>query len=223
MIFDLSTIKGNVKCRGESKKEETLKIVLADEKDCAKLAEFANQFLKDEQVVAVRDEKYYRTVLAEQKSEQGGIVMAKRDAHIVGMYCYAKGERYEIREPLFLREEDFLHAVYTLTGNEQERVKCGAYGTEKEVPMIMVRILHLETLLKCFSLKEDVDFYVQVIDSFLEENNHIFHIVGDALDGVTVVRRCAAPEHSWGVISIGELTNLMFGYHSKEDRHLKKN
>ena len=80
----------------------------------------------------------------------------------------------------------------------------------------------METFLKCFSLKGDVDFYIQVIDSFLEENNHIFHIVGDALDGVTVVRRCAAPEHSWGVISIGELTNLMFGYHSKEDRHLKK-
>ena len=68
---------------------------------------FANQFLKDEQVVAVRDEKYYRTVLAEQKSEQGGIVMAKRDDHIVGMYCYAKGERYEIREPLFFERRRF--------------------------------------------------------------------------------------------------------------------
>ena len=61
--------------------------------------------------------------------------------------------------------------------------------------MIMVRILHLETFLKCFSLKEDVDFYVQVIDSFLEENHHIFHIVGDALNGVTVVGRCETPEH----------------------------
>ena len=88
--------------------------------------------------------------------------------------------------------------------------------------MIMVRILHLETLLKCFSLKEDVDFYVQVIDSFLEENNHIFHIVGDALNGVTVVRRCEAPEHSCGAISVGELTNFIFGYPSKEDRHLEK-
>lgn len=214
--------QGQCEVSGREKKEETLKIVLADEKDCVKLAEFANQFLKDEQVVAVRDEKYYRTVLVEQKSEQGGIVMAKRDDHIVGMYCYAKGERYEIREPLFLREEDFLHAVYTLTGNEQERVKCGAYGTEKEVPMIMVRILHLETFLKCFSLKEDVDFYVQVIDSFLEENHHIFHIVGDALNGVTVVGRCETPEHSCGAISVGELTNFMFGYPSKEDRHLEK-
>ena len=31
-----------------------------------------------------------------------------------------------------------------------------------------------------------------------------------------------APEHSCGVISVGELTNLMFGYPSKEDGHLKK-
>ena len=57
----------------------------------------------------------------------------------------------------------------------------------------------------------------------MKENNHIFHIVGDSLNGVTVVRRCEAPEHSCGVISVGELTNLMFGYPSKEDGHLKKN
>ena len=50
--------QGQCEVSGREKKEETLKIVLADEKDCVKLAEFANQFLEDEQVVAVRDEKY---------------------------------------------------------------------------------------------------------------------------------------------------------------------
>ena len=48
----------------------------ASEKDCRKLAEFAEEILRESyQVVAVRTEQYYRRMLAEQKSEHGGIGM----------------------------------------------------------------------------------------------------------------------------------------------------
>lgn len=214
--------QGQCEVSGKVKKNDTLEIIFAEENNCAELAAFSNAFLADRQVVAVRDEKYYQTILAEQKSEHGGIVIAKQNDCIVGMYCYAKGEQYEIREPLFLREEDFLYAVYQLTRNEQADVKCGAYGTEKETPMIMARILHLETFLSCFSLKEDVDFCMEVSDHFLEENHHVFHIVGNPQKGVTTVEQCEERKQSCGVISIGELTSFLFGYPEKEKINLKK-
>lgn len=207
---------------GKEKKQEAPEIVYAEERDCAELAAFANDYLKEKQVVAVRDENYYRILLAEQRSERGGIVMARQNGEIIGMYCYAKGERYELREPLFLCEDDFLHAIYQLTGNESEKVKCSAYGQEQEVPMIMVRILHLETLLKSLRLREKVDFYMEVADDFLAENNQVFHIMGNPSEGVTVVERSKERECSCGLIAIGELTSRLFGYPSKEDAALEK-
>lgn len=207
---------------GKEKQEDAPEILFAKESDCAKLAEFANNYLKEKQVVAVRDKNYYLTLLAEQESEYGGIVIAKREGCIVGIYCYAKGEKYEIREPLFFCEDDFLHAVYKLTGNETEQVKCSAYGAERKVPMIMARILHLEIFLKSFCLKENVDFYMEVADDFIEENNQVFHIAGNMSKGVTSVERGGKREDSCGTISIGELTGRLFGYPLEEDMDLRK-
>ena len=52
----------------------------ASEKDCRKLAEFAEEILRQSyQVVAVRTEQYYRRMLAEQKSEHGGIGMIEKN------------------------------------------------------------------------------------------------------------------------------------------------
>lgn len=207
---------------GKEKKEEAPEILFAEERDCAKLAEFANDYLKEKQVVTVRDKNYYLTLFSEQESECGGIVMAKRKDRIVGMYSYAKGEQYEIREPLFFCEDDFLHAVYQLTGDEAERVSCNAYESGKETPMIMARILHLETFLKSFSLMGNLDFYMEVADGFLEENNQLFHVMGNPADGVTLVDRCKEREKSCGLIRIGELTSRLFGYPSKEEISLER-
>lgn len=207
---------------GKEKQEGAPELLFAKESDCAKLAEFANNYLKEKQVVAVRDKNYYLTLLAEQESEYGGIVIAKREGYIVGIYCYAKGEKYEIREPLFFCEDDFLHAVYQLTGDEIEPVKCNAYESGEEMPMIMARILHLETFLKSFSLREKIDFYMEVADEILERNNQLFHVVGNPADGVTFVERCKEKEHSCGLIRIGELTSRLFGYPSKEEISLER-
>ena len=109
-----------------------------------------------------------------------------------------------------------------MTGNEIEAVKCNAYEFGEEMPMIMVRILHLETFLKNFSLREKVDFYMEVADEILEENNHLFHVVGNPAEGVTSVERCKEREHSCGLIQIGELTSRLFEYPSKEEISLER-
>lgn len=212
---------------GKNEKQDDLEIVYAEEKDCAEIAVFTNRFLNEYQVVARRDEGYYKTLIAEQKSESGGIVMVKRGNTLVGVFCYAKGEQYEIREPLFLDAADFECAVYEVTQNEREAVKCIAYGNEKIVPIIMARLLHLETFFKSLILKEEVDFFVKIQDSLLQENDGVFHIAGDSEQGIVLVEKVQEAENICGEIAIGSLTSILFGYLDIDEfemtEELKKN
>ena len=91
-------------------------------KDCRKLAEFAEEILRQSyQVVAVRTEQYYRRMLAEQKSEHGGIGMIEKNWKLVGSFFLQKRRPMKIREPLLKKgeEEALPQAVFWLTkGNE---------------------------------------------------------------------------------------------------------
>ena len=145
---------------GKADKDDAIDFVLAKETDCQEIADFANEFLKDYDVVTWRNASYYKTLLAEQASENGGILLAKIEQKIVGAFCFAKSEaqsehnaksevldaqnkiekRIEIREPLFEQKSILEHAVYLLTGNETQEVFCTGYGNETK-PMIMAKVL----------------------------------------------------------------------------------
>lgn len=154
------------KISGRRSTDKSLVFASAREEDCLEIAEFANSILGKYDVVAWRDAAYYKTLLAEQASENGGILLAKRDGKLQGVFCYARVEcvedelrrcetskteraisgssRYfEIREPLYYRQADFEHAIWFLTGNETESVSCTGYGEETK-PMIMAKVLHPE-------------------------------------------------------------------------------
>ena len=155
---------------GKAYEGSDLTFAMAEEKDCQETADFANEFLREYDVVTWRDASYYETLLAEQSSENGGILLAKKEQKIVGVFCFAKSEvqgehnaksesegehntksevlvaqnkiekRIEIREPLFKQKSILQHAVYHLTGTETEEVFCTGYGSETK-PMIMAKVL----------------------------------------------------------------------------------
>ena len=124
--------------------DETLVIEKAKEEDCQAIADFANEFLKEYDVVTWRDEEYYKMILAEQTSENGGILVAKRDEKLEGIFCYAKETEFVIREPLCYDKAILQHAIYHLTGNETDYVLCTGYGSEESKPMIMAKVLNSE-------------------------------------------------------------------------------
>lgn len=132
---------------GRCCEDSSLIIERAKENDCNAIADFANQILQEYDIVTWRNTTYYQTLLAELASEDGGILLAKRDAQIEGVVCYAYGcgkkENLIIREPLFYNEEDLQHAIYQLTGNKTEEVQCIGYGEETK-PMIMAKVLNPE-------------------------------------------------------------------------------
>ena len=187
-----------------------IEIIPAKVEDCGKLAEFANAYLKEFQVVSYRDEEYYQTLIAEQQSEAGEVMMIYKQGKLAGLFCYAKGEHFEIREPLFYEETDFLKAVYLLTQAEEEPVRCIGYGCKKQ-PIIMARILHLETFFKCIKLQSNVDVYVELQDDFIEENNGVFHIMGTAEEGITFVKKEMTASNECKKMSMGDFTVQIFG------------
>ncbi len=130
------------KLRG-SKVEDSIDFQHATTEDCQAIADFANGLLKEFDVVTWRTADYYQTILAEQTSEQGGVLIARKLNEIVGVFCYAREGRVEIREPLFQEEAILRQAICVLTGSESEEVVCIGYG-EKTKPMIMAKVLQSE-------------------------------------------------------------------------------
>jgi len=132
------------KVSGKKCEDSTLEIFEASLEHCQAIADFANELLKEYDVVTWRDADYYKVILAEQVSEHGGILVAKQDGKIHGVFCYAKEADFEIREPLFYDKAALQHAIYHLTGNETDPVLCIGYGTEESKPIIMTKVLNPE-------------------------------------------------------------------------------
>lgn len=130
------------KVLGKKSEDSSFTIAEATEDECQLIADFANEMLQECDVVTWRDEAYYKMILSEQISENGGILVAKREGNIEGIFCYAKETGFEIREPLFRKKDVLLHAIYHLTDNETDGILCTGYGSEETKPIIMAKVLN---------------------------------------------------------------------------------
>ena len=144
------------KIKGKNMPNGNCEIVSATEKECGNIAEYANKKLQEYDIVTWRNDEYYKTMLSELASENGGILIAKQEEKIVGVFCYAynNGQKQQliIREPLFEQAEDLQYAIYHLTGNSTDEVRCIGYGLESK-PMIMAKVLNQEFQLDLKNVK----------------------------------------------------------------------
>ena len=131
------------KFTGKIVEDSKIDFVMAKETDCQEIANFANDYLKDYGIATWRDAMYYKTLLKEYASENGGILLAREDDKIVGVFCFAKEARIEIREPLYECESVLQQVAYVFTGDETQEVFCTGYGEETK-PMIMAKVLQPE-------------------------------------------------------------------------------
>ena len=136
--FIYEQIQGNVFGK---KVQDNVEFLEANEIDCENIAEYANGKLKEYDVVTVRDAAYYRMILKEQQSEKGGILIAKKQQDIVGVFCYAREKELELREPIFDQTSILEHAVWYLCGEKDGNAICYGYG-ENAKPMIMAKVLN---------------------------------------------------------------------------------
>lgn len=200
------------------------------------LADFFNTHYAEQfQIYAVRTGSYYQTMLFEQQSENGGIRILRKHGEMIGSFLYGDEDGLEIREPLFLKEYEtvFWKAVQQLCaerGQKEADIYAQAAGEATRKPVIMARILHLERLLKVLKVREGerVDCSFAVLDSILPQNSRVWRVqsksefsgieesVGELTKttGDLFVRET---EDSEGVLTIGALTSLLFGYKSVEE------
>ena len=222
--YDFRFIYAQEQCesRGMDGKPE-MEWVDASMRDTYDMADFFNShFAERYQVYAVRDEKYYQTMNFEQQSENGGVKLLKKEGKLVGMFAYACEEQtVEIREPLYLPgcEEEFQKAVHALApvGNFPVKIYAGQSCTSsKKVPMIMARILHLESLLSAMKVKEGEELCCSfaVLDPLITKNSRVWKLTGGADSRDIQVRET---EDSEGVITISALTSLLFGYRTVDE------
>ena len=215
----------------EKQEQKSLPVSEAGIGDGADLAAFFMEYFSERfQIYAVRDEQYYQTMLFEQQSENGGIAILKRSEKIVGCFLYGDEDGLEIREPLYLKEyeTEFWAAVGKVCekhGQKEalvyagisEEEKIGTVEFQKQKPTIMVRILHLESLLRLLKTKagEQIDCSFAVLDSILTQNSRVWKLqsspIGESEEGEEAVKEAD------GVLSIAALTSLLFGYKSVEE------
>ena len=241
----------------EKQEQKSLPVSEAGIGDGADLAAFFMEYFSERfQIYAVRDEQYYQTMLFEQQSENGGIAILKRSEKIVGCFLYGDEDGLEIREPLYLKEyeTEFWAAVGKMCekhGQKEalvyagisEEEKIGTVEFQKKKPTIMVRILHLESLLRLLKTKagEQIDCSFAVLDSILTQNSRVWKLqsspIGEIEEGEEAVKEADVAkevekqrssdcetkiyvretEDSEGVLSIAALTSLLFGYKSVEE------
>ena len=205
--------------RRTHQKAELREATLSDAQKMA--AFFAQYFANQWQVYAVREEAYFQTLLFEQQSENGGIKLMESDGTLVGMFAYADEDGLEIREPLYLKEyaEDFRNAVCSIRKNEEASIKVYASLEEngERQPTIMARILYLPGLLSAMKVKkgEQIDCSFAVLDSIITQNSRIWRIQNVSDESRKIQVR--ETEDSEGVLTIGALTSLLFGYKTMDE------
>ena len=160
----------------ELQNDSGVRLRKAEEKDCKKLGDFAEEVLEKQkiQVYTKRDAAYYMRLLKEQESEKGGILIAEQDGEI-------------------LKKE------------------------EKKKPLIMARLLNVESLLSSMVCKEEMDLEFVLYDPIIRENNCLFMLKGN--EEHLVVRTRTAHTGKDDVvqkISIDALTSIVFGYKELE-------
>ncbi len=194
--------------------------------DCEQLASFFSEHIEANwQVCTIRDTAYYQSVLLERQSELGGIRMVFDGEKLIGTFTYMAEEGLEVLEPLFLSgyEDAFYAALSTLATEKQLDFPIKIYATQQactsKKPLIMARILRLEDFLKTLTVRsgEQLHCSFAVLDSILPQNSKVLEINGDAADSnVPCHIQVRETEDSEGVLTIGALTSLLFGYKAVE-------
>ena len=193
----------------ELQNDSGVRLRKAEEKDCKKLGDFAEEVLEKQkiQVYTKRDAAYYMRLLKEQESEKGGILIAEQDGEMRGILVFDEEDGFAVREPLIRKGyEDIFDKAGVIFQKE-----------EKKKPLIMARILNVENLLSAMVCKEEMDLEFVLYDPVIRENNRLFMLKGNEEHLVVRTRTAhTGKDDAVQKISIDALTSIVFGYKELE-------
>lgn len=196
--------------------------------DADDMAEFFGHHFADRyQVCAVHDAAYYRTMIMEQQSEQGGVMLLYKDGEMRGMFAYGAEEDLEIRELLSFPEDrsilySAIESIWRTPGEEIHVAGCLSEEAEGYKPMIMARIICLQSFLQALKTSESVNMECSfaVIDPLAQGNSKVWRLESRQGRQDILVREC---EDSEGVIPVADLTEFFFGCCTVEELEKREN
>lgn len=188
----------------------------------ASAAEFASRMLEGKKdVFACRDAGYYEVLRQESEAEDGALAWILDGERRIGLIAYGRGMAVEIREPLL--EEAYVGRTEAIlkTCFSGEKRPLDVYGLlypgKEEKPVIMVRPLHLPTLLSGMRAKEELTLTLRIRDAIFSENNGIFYWqLGPEGSCLEKIEAGAEPEPDVDV-SVEALTQLLFDWADVEN------
>ena len=125
-----------------------------------KLAEFANEYLKEHYNIYVyRDLEYYEMQLKESIAQNGDIYVLLDQGDVKAFFLYAKEDGEVFIQEVMEVEEGCLQFL------QKEKNKK---------PIIMARIIHLEEMLKLVCSKENKKIILEIEDNLICENAGIY-------------------------------------------------
>ncbi|MBE5879842.1 MAG: GNAT family N-acetyltransferase [Lachnospiraceae bacterium] len=182
------------------------------DKDCARVARFANEYLaKNYDCYMQRSEAYYKTMKQELKAQNGNLFMVEKDGIILGLLSYAKeAGKVSLQEVLFEKELDAWELLRE---------------TEKK-PMIMARIIDVKQILSKLQSEKEFVLALKIIDERLIANDGLYMLHCGPLGGnITPIKIADAARtnehgeccHAECEVTIENLTAFFFGYKKAED------
>lgn len=165
--------------------------------DAGRLAGFVQRYLvSGYDIFASRDERYYRRLIKELECEEGSIVLVEREGKITGSFLAAgdvqagqEKDEAEVRE--IIASPECLHEMPGVIRSWEpgySRIKLSAFQEElalwfqkeggwqaEESPLMMGRIVHLETMIESMRSEKEETFYIEVTDHILPGNSGAFY------------------------------------------------
>lgn len=169
----------------------TAKVQQDPERSMSEILEFSDRVLPHiSDCYTRRDASYYRMLLAELKSESGGLVQVRERDRIIGLVPFWGGKNPEIREILSLPEDGeavLRAAVSEIAGHGKNQpvdgpvpevkipVMGASFPMEEKKPVIMARICHAGRFLELFRLKKgDLELELHLTDALIPENSGVY-------------------------------------------------
>ena len=193
----------------ELQNDSGVRLRKAEEKDCKSWGILRKKFWKNRKYRYIPNgmQLYYMRLLKEQESEKGGILIAEQDGEMRGILVFDEEDGLAVREPLIRKGyEDVFDKAGVILKKE-----------EKKKPLIMARLLNVESLLSSMVCKEEMDLEFVLYDPIIRENNCLFMLKGNEEHLVVRTRTAhTGKDDAVQKISIDALTSIVFGYKELE-------
>ena len=200
--------------------DAALRALPAGMADAGRLARWANARLEDQMdVFTWRDERYYEELLKETASDGGEVLLFYERETLVGTAAYIAEETYEVREVLARPGYEVRIAEWLADHlGEREGIllmpPCSIRDAGIKTgyrPMIMGRIIHLESFLMLLRYEGDEGTVcLDVSDPVIGKNNGYFRIDVERKRARSV-KRLEKPEAGCRAVSVETLLEAAFG------------